>query len=98
MASIAATVIVGKISLRATARRTLPIALGPIPEKAAASSDANMHDVPEADSQLKLNIAAYFAGVETTGGMRRIWLCSPGHAKDLETLFSRTDRKSTRLN
>ena len=46
-----------------------------------------MQDVPEADSQLKLNIAAYFAGARTTGGMRRISLCNPGHANEIEALF-----------
>src|ERR1019366_4542261 len=65
-------------------RMILPNALGLMPAKAAASSDAHMQDVPEADIQLKLNIAAYFAGVRTTGGMRRISLCSPGHGKEID--------------
>src|ERR1700690_1212786 len=64
-----------------------PSALGFMPEKAAASSEANMQDVPDADSQLKLNIAAYFAGARRTGGMRRISLCNPGHANEIDALF-----------
>src|SRR5450631_1160050 len=62
----------------------LPNSAGRMSEKAAASNDANMQDVPDADSQLKLNTAAYFAGARTTGGMRRIWLCRPGQGKEID--------------
>ena len=65
----------------------LPSAPGFMPAKAAASSDAPMHEVPEADSQLKVNFAAYGVGTRTIGGMRRISLCSPGHAKEIDTRF-----------
>src|ERR1700761_5670887 len=87
MASMDATVIVGLISLRAMDWRILPNSAGFIPAKIAASSEAHMQDVPDADSQLKLNMAAYLVGTRATGGMRRISLCSPGHAKEIDTLF-----------
>jgi hypothetical protein len=45
----------------------LPSAEGFMPEKIAASSEAHMHAVPEAESQLKLKMAAYFAGRRRPG-------------------------------
>src|ERR1700691_618063 len=41
---------------------------------------AIMQDVPEADSQFKLKIAAYGDTLAVTGGTRAIKLCKPGHA------------------
>src|ERR1700733_5540885 len=87
MASIAETVMVGLMSLRATERMTLPMAAGPMPEKRAASSAASMQEVPEAESQLKLKMAAYLVGAAATGGIRRIWLCRPGQGKVWDTLL-----------
>src|SRR5579872_3066920 len=84
MASMEATVTVGPMSLRATDRMMVPRARGFMPENAAARSEASMHEVPDAESQLKLNMAAYFAGARTTGGMRRISLCRPGQGNAME--------------
>src|ERR1035437_5158001 len=72
------------MSLRATERIMLPSARGFMPENAAAMREAHMQEVPDAESQLKLNTAAYFAGARTTGRMRRISLCRPGQGNATE--------------
>src|SRR5579862_4260397 len=53
---------------------------GDIPNTTAESSAANRHDVPGADSQLKLYMAAYGVVAFTTGAVWLTWLCNPGHA------------------
>src|SRR3970040_677373 len=53
----------------------------------AVAMVANAQAVPEADSQLKLKTALYAAAAATIGGIRSIWLCSPGHAIGRLTAF-----------
>src|SRR5580658_4089428 len=48
---------------------------------------AIMQDVPEADSQFKLKMAAYGDTLAVTGGTRAIRLCKPGHAIGMLTEF-----------
>ncbi len=79
---------VGVASFFATDAITRTNSRGLIPQNTAAKIAAHIAAVPDADAQLKLYIAAYFVGFATTGGMRRIWLCSPGHAMLIERLFN----------
>jgi hypothetical protein len=58
MASIEATVAVGRMSLWATDLRIAKKSAGRILQKMAERMAANMQDVPEAESQLKLKTAA----------------------------------------
>src|SRR5436309_683134 len=83
-----ATVIVGRISLFATDSRMRTNSPARMRQKSAARIEAPMHEVPEAESQLKLNFAAYGVDPATTGGMRRISLCRPGQANVSEPRFS----------
>src|SRR3970282_2028211 len=46
----------------------------------AAAIVANAQALPAAGSQFKLKIAVYGAATATTGGMRWISLCKPGHS------------------
>src|SRR5262245_42701882 len=54
---------------------------GRTPNRRAATIVARKHDVPDALNQLNVNTAGYGAGAFVTGGMRTIWLCSPGTSK-----------------
>ena len=78
----------GRMSLRATEQDDRAEVGGAhAGEERRRVSTANMQEVPEAESQLKLKMAAYLAGAGTTGGMRRIWLCRPGQGKAMEALL-----------
>src|SRR5271168_5258560 len=89
MASMDATVTVGLMSLMAMDLRTEMKSESRILQKMAERIAANMQDVPEAENQLRLKMAAYLAGLETTGGMRRMWLCRPGQGRATVALLRR---------
>src|SRR5438067_2423944 len=85
MASMEDTVTVGFTSLRPTEMKTPQNAPGDIRRHTADSIDANIADVPEAESQLNVNIAAYFEGAATTGGILRMRLWRAGQGNFTET-------------